>query len=45
MIINFEKEILNTRLSKEFIEKPYKKIPENIVSKYRIDNWTRNLFK
>jgi hypothetical protein len=30
MIINFEKEILNTRLSKEFIEKPYKKIPENI---------------
>ena len=45
MIINFEKEILNTRLFKEFIEKPYKKIPENIVSKYRIDNWTRNLFK
>ena len=45
MIVDFEKKILNNNQFKDFIERPYKKLPENIISKYRIDLWLSNMFK
>lgn len=45
MIVDYEKDILNQIEFKKFIERPYKKLPEDIISKYRINHWIENIFK
>ena len=45
MIVEYENDILSQHEFKNFIERPYKKLPEDIISKYRINHWIENIFK
>jgi len=45
LIVDFDKDILTTKLFYDFLNEPFSKLSQEIIEKYTIENWLKYMFK